>query len=252
MSFTSLTKYFINFLCIYIICSLCQLNAQVFIEKTDGGFGGKPSSYMVYGSGDLSKRLPYDKIKGSPFWSDEYKLAALYSGKNIISTRLIKLNLATNEIYFLKNDEELVLENNDVSKLVFYQGKDTSATAAIFIREVPNLFIRDLKVDDFIQLLNKGKYQLLKYTKRIVGDEDSLFGTQKRYFFKDELHYLVRVDDKIDKIKKLNEEYLLSLLPSASNHKAWIKENKISFKKEEDLIRFLNYYNSQTSSTPIK
>lgn len=252
MFFTFRLMYFINFFCIYILCCLCQLNAQVFIEKTESSFNGKPPSYMVYGSAGLSKRIPYDKIKGSPFWSDEYKLAALYSGENIISIRPIKLNLATNEIYFSKNDEELVLESIDVGKLIFYQGGDTSVTAATFINKVPNLSINGLRVDDFVQVLNQEKYQLLKYTKRIVRDEDSLFGTQKRYFFRDELHYFVRVDDKIDKIKKLNEEYLFSLLPSSSNHKAWIKDNKINFKKEEDLIRFLNYYNSRTSSAPIK
>jgi hypothetical protein len=241
-------KSCIGFCCIYLLSGLCQLQAQVFIEQTDAGLKGKPASYIVYGSEGLSNRIPYDKIKGTPFWSDEYKLAVLYSGNNRVSIRPVKLNLATNEIYFFKNDEELVLENVDVTKLIFYKGKDTSEIITAFIRRVSDLFLWNKKTDDFIQVLNQGKYQLLKHTKRIVGDADSLFGTQKKYFFEDELNYFLKVNDKVEKVKKMNEEYILSLLPSSSNYKAWIKENNINFKKEDDVIRFLNYYNSHASA----
>ncbi|MDQ3681682.1 MAG: hypothetical protein M3352_01260 [Bacteroidota bacterium] len=235
-----------------MISNFFPLQAQVFIQQTEDGFNGKAATYVVYGSEGLSNRIPYDKIKGTPFWSDEYKLAVLYSGNNRVSIRPVKLNLATNEIYFLKNDEELVLENVDVTKLIFYKGKDTSEIITSFIRRVPDLFLWNKKTDDFVQVLNQGKYQLLKHTKRIVGNADSLFGTQKRYFFKDEHNYFLRVNDKVEKVKKLNEEYILSLMPSSSNYKVWIKGNNISFKKEDDVIRFLNYYNSQASSAANK
>jgi len=241
-------KSFIYLLSIFLIGSLYQLRAQVFIQQTEDGFNGKAATYVVYGSEGLNNRIPYDRVKGTPFWSDKYKLAALYSGNNRVSIRPVKLNLASNEIYFLKNDEEIVLENVEVTKLIFYKGKDTSEIETSFIRKVPDLFIWNFKIDDFVQVMNQGKYQLLKYVKRSVGIGDSLFGTQKRYFFKDELTYFLRANDKVEKIKKLNEEYILSLMPSASKHKVWIKENNINFKKEEDVIRFLNYYNSQASA----
>ena len=243
-------KSFIYLLSIFLIGSLYQLRAQVFIQQTEDGFNGKAATYVVYGSEGLTNRIPYDRVKGTPFWSDEYKSAALYSLNKRVSIRPVKLNLASNEIYFLKNDEELVLENVDVTKLIFYKGKDTSEIETSFIRKVPDLVIWNKKTDDFIQVLNQGKYQLLKHTKRIVGDADSLFGTQKKYFFKDELNYFLKVNDKVEKVKKMNEEYILSLLPSSSNYKVWIKENNINFKKEEDVIRFLNYFNSQTSTSP--
>jgi hypothetical protein len=33
-------------------------------------------------------------------------------------------------------------------------------------------------------------------------------------------------------------------MTTTANRK-WIKENKVNFKKEEEVIHFLNYYNSQ-------
>ncbi len=122
----------------------------------------------------------------------------------------------------------------------------------IKIIQKTNYILFFFEIDDFVQLMNPGKYQLLKYAKRRVGTADSLFGTQKRYFFKDELTYFIRAGEKVEKLKRLNEEFILSLIPLASNHKLWIRENNINFKKEEDVIRFLNYFNSQTSTSPAK
>ncbi len=237
-------RFAISFISIYLVSSFCKLQGQVFIQPNEDGLKGKAATYIVYGSEGLSNKIPYYKVKGSPFWSDDYKLAALYSGNNRFSIRPIKLNLATNEIYFLKNDVELVLDNADVTKLVFYQGKDTSVTTALFLRKVPDLLIKNLKVEDFVQVLNSGKYQLLKYIKRKVASADSLFGTQKRYFFTDEVYYFLRSNETIKRLKKLNKEELLSLIPSSSSFSEWIELNKIDFKKEQNVISFLNYYNS--------
>jgi hypothetical protein len=234
----------LGFICIFLVSSFCKLQGQVFIQTAEDGLKGKAATYIVYGSEGLSNKVPYYKVKGSPFWSDDYKLAALYSGNKRFSIRPIKLNLATNEIYFLKNDVELVLDKADVTKLVLYQGNDTSVTTALFHRKVPELFIKSLKVEDFVQVLNSGKYQLLKYIKRKVASADSLFGTQKRYFFRDEVYYFLRSNETIKRLKKLNKEELLSFIPSSSSFSEWIELNKIDFKKEQNVILFLNYYNS--------
>ena len=102
----------------------------------------------------------------------------------------------------------------------------------------------------FVQVMNLGKCQLLKYTsRRVYPAEDSLFGTQKRYIFRDVKFYFIKTGDKVEKIKKLNTEYFLALVPEASLYKEWINQNNLSFKKEEDLLFFLNYYNSQTNSS---
>jgi hypothetical protein len=97
-----------------------------------------------------------------------------------------------------------------------------------------------------MQVMNYGKYELLKYTNRKVSSADSLFGTQKRYFFKDEISYYFKADDIVRKLKKLSEESFFDLMPAMSTaaNRKWINEAKINFKKEEDIIRFLDYYNS--------
>jgi hypothetical protein len=104
---------------------------------------------------------------------------------------------------------------------------------------------RDLSA--LMLVMNYGKYELLKHINRKLSSADSLFGTQKRYFFTDEVFYYLKSDDIVQKLKKLSEENFYELMPAMTTavHRKWIKDNKINFKKEEDFVRVLDYYNSQ-------
>lgn len=238
-----LIKSLICLACMQVAAGLGTVQAQIVFQPTEGGINGEATSYIMYGSDGLSNRIPYHKIKGSAFWSDVYHMAVLYSGPKRISVTPIKLNLATNEIYFLKNGEELVLDAADITRITIHEGTDTTTASTTFIRRIPHLFVRSEEVENFVQVLNTGKYELLKFVKRKVGSADSLFRTQKKYFFTDEVHYFLRSNAKVEKIKKLNQEELLSFLPQSLTFSEWIRANKINFKKEVQVIQFLNFYN---------
>ena len=85
----------------------------------------------------------------------------------------------------------------------------------------------------------------MKLTRRKIASADSLFGTKKRYFFTTDEYFFVGYNKSIHHVKKLSKENILNFVPSASGYDKWISENKINFKKEEDIIRFFNYYNQQ-------
>lgn len=227
-----------------LVCGVTSVRSQVRIEPTEAGMKGEPTAYIVYGSGDLSGRIPYARIAGSPFWRDNWQLATLYVDTKKLATLPVRLNLATNEIHFLENEKEYVLIDGKVSIVAFHPGSDSSRTTEVFLQHVPEILQLNKNFNGFIQVMNTGSYQLLKYLQRTVGSADSLFRTQKRYFFTDEPLYFLRFNQKIERIKKLRKENLLGFLPSASSYSSWITENNIDFKKEADVIRFLDYYNA--------
>jgi hypothetical protein len=219
--------------------------SQVFIESAPVG-AAATGEFNFYGTNTLSGKVPYNRIKGSPFWRDEWQLATLYSGNRRFKILPVRLNLATQEIYYLLNEEEFVATpENGITAVVFHEGKDTATKAAIFLKSVPHAFLRSEPVSGFMQVLNTGRHQLLKYTNRVVNAADSLFGTQKRYFFRDNVYYFVQSSEMVKLVKKLNEESFLSLLPASSACRGWIKEQRLSFKKEEDLVKFMVYYSSR-------
>jgi hypothetical protein len=222
-------------------------NSQIYIEK--GPVGAlKGAEIMIYGP-DLSQMMiPYSRIKGSPFWKDEWQLASLYSEDNLIGILPIKVNLVTNDIHFLQNNQELVAtDQNKITAIIFHPGKDTSLTTAAFMKDLSKYSPDKKDLNVVMQVLNYGKYELLKYINRKVSSADSLFGTQKRYFFKDEVSYYLKADNIVQKVKKMSDENFYELIPAMTTtaNRKWIKENKVNFKKEEEVIHFLNYYNSQ-------
>ena len=183
--------------------------------------------------------LKYSEITGSPFLKNEYVLADLYKGERKAATAPIKINLFANQIYFLKEEQELVLEEQGINEIRFLNAWDTTT----FIRRVPNMFLNNKKIDDFVQVLNTGKYQLLKYTKKQLGTADSAM-SYKRYYFSETNYYFLKNMEKVERVKKLDDENILSYLSQSNTFSDWIKTNKIDFRKEKDIILFLNYYNS--------
>src|SRR5215471_6587812 len=84
-----------------ILCINIYSYSQVFIETTPTSKSADPVINM-YGAGDLIVSIPYEKIKGSAFWNDNYQLAYLF-GDNTMSKWFCRsrLNLVTGDVYFL-------------------------------------------------------------------------------------------------------------------------------------------------------
>lgn len=240
--------YLVSFLVCF--CLPNQLLSQVTIEPITGNYGVK--AFNIYGSKNLEnkERIPYSRIKGSPFWKSDWQLASIYSGTAKLATVPVRLNMATNEIHFLKDNKELVMDTGYVSTIVYHPENDSTKTGEIFIID-PSIQLNNQKVEGFVKVMNVGDYKLLKYVQRKVISEDSLFNTQKKYLFSDEIFYYLWFNENIERIKKLNSEYLLPFFPSTSAITSWIDKNKIDLKKEDDVIRFLNNYN-KTPNTKTK
>lgn len=131
---------------VFLVCLSTSLFAQdLMFSKSATQFR---FDYPVLGL--LEDRINYDKIKGSPFWVDEYQPAFLYSGTEYFCTSSVRINFASGELYFLKDSEELVLVNNFITKVVFKTPNDS----AVFICKVPNLLHNNNPIDGFVQVLN--------------------------------------------------------------------------------------------------
>ena len=128
---------------------------------------------IEFPGGQNNERISYSKIKGSRFWKDEWQNAYLYSNTGYIGSMPLRINLVTGELHFLKNSEEFILTDDFITKIIFVNDSST------FISHVPNLLVNKKPVDNFVQVLNSGRYQLLKYLKRNVASTDSLFHTLK-------------------------------------------------------------------------
>ena len=240
----------LNRFCFAAVLATClqQLAAQAPVNYSQGEITNLSQAKFVKvveevnfnGLGSVEK-IPYSKIKGSRFWRDGFEEADLYSNTGTVYTASVRIDLSSGAIHFLKNGEELVLTGVGITKLIFRRD------STIFLANVPNLLLHNKPVEEPVQVLTPGKYQLLRYVKRTVSSADSLFRTQKRYFFKDEVYYFLQHGETITRLKKLNKENIMELLPSSAGYSTWISANGMDLKKEPDAVRFINHYNTTHS-----
>jgi hypothetical protein len=227
--------------CIFFTIAPASMCAQV-ISRADGFFFKefRPSGESGTKAGLGPDSISYDKIDGSAYWVDAFRTASLYDSKGYVATLPVRINLLTNQIHFLKGNEEMVVDDNVINRIVFLGNNDST----VFIGQVPHLLVNNKPFNKLVQVLNAGKYQLLKYTSRNVTSEETPSHTSRVYQYKDTYRYFMKSEERVEDIKKLSSENILIYLPVASSYNEWIKENKINFKNEKDIIRFLNHYNS--------
>jgi hypothetical protein len=200
----------------------------------------------IYGRGNLSNRVPYDKITGNAFWKAEWVTATLIGrNKKERWEQEVKLNMASHEIYYKKsNGEEAVVNEGLVKKIQIHEPNAPEIVTATFLNGITEPYVSEEPIKELLQVFNEGKYQLLKMDNRKLFEGDSLFGTMKRYFFKNEIKYFLANNNLVMPLKKLNKESVLQMAPPGKAEQDWISQNKIDFKKEADVVSYLNQLNA--------
>lgn len=195
------------------------------------------------------KTLKYGDVKGSPFWSDRWYFAAVYDIKNNFIAKVpVNMNFANGKIYSLRNGDVVELENDAIRKVVIYEDTISNQVKAVFLNFLPYIYLNNEKINEYLQVFHTGPAILLKLKRKELAKSEGSGGMSKYYFFKDMTYYYIQVGNKAEPLKKLSSDEILELLPGAFSYKNWANENNINFKKEADVIRFIEYYNSQKES----
>ena len=112
-----------------------NVQGQVFIEtgsptNSRDAFG----SIVVYGSGELSRSIPYNKIKGSTFWKDEWQKAYFFDSRDTAKgSYKAKFNFGTQEVHYLNRmGVEQAVIPGELSAIVFMKKEDSTKIETIF------------------------------------------------------------------------------------------------------------------------
>jgi hypothetical protein len=227
-----------------------SVSAQAFLESQPVGTS-RDGVLIVYGSSGMNNnRIPYERISGNPFWKPGFQMATLSDAANNLYGRMpVKLNLYTNEVLFkTPGGEERVAAEGKVRKILFHPDDTSKTVSAIFENELASIRTSNPNAQGtaYVQVLNQGDYQLLKHIKKMFVTADSLFGTMKRYYFSEQIHYYL--NDRFGqayKLKKLSKEAVTEKMNLDKEEEEWIRSSGLSMRKEEEVLQFLNYLNEK-------
>jgi len=182
-----------------------------------------------------------DEIAGSAFWKKDWNAGYVFlASGSIVKLSNIKLNLLTNEIYFLDAGNTIKSANaSNISKIIFIDKSDSLKALAVF---------QKLNFEDnvFFQVLNSGDNQLLKAIKISVVKRgyNTLLGKDEYAYDSKTVYYLFH-SAQISKVDVLNKEHLVALLDFSDGYNKWLEENKNKLRGETDWVNFIIYYNSK-------
>jgi hypothetical protein len=176
-------------------------------------------------------------IAGSPYTDDKYKDGIIYYGTDKNQTAPIRYNAYQDLIEYQQNGKALVLDANPGIKKVIVGGET-------FV-PLPNSDSKKLR---YFAVLDSGKMTL--YSKKNIIFQPfkrggKLDGSDQPAEFqkKPDTYYYQLGDGELKEID--NMKSLISSLPDKQDElNQYVKKEKISAKKEKDLLQFVKYYNS--------
>lgn len=187
----------------------------------------------------------YDpSISGSPFINDDWVPATITLSKGkVIGPLLVKINIESNEIYFIDSaGKEMIAVEGLVKKVdcAGYYSKDS--IRYVFKNGYPAID----KQNEFYyyQVLTEGTIELLaKKYKYIRTTKDAYTSEVTKDFLGGAVVLYVYANETLQSFHP-NKEFVISLLKD--KEKAiinFIEGNNINYKKTADLIKLFNYYN---------
>lgn len=181
----------------------------------------------------------YSEVKGTPYFIDKWMEGSVTIDRGTYKSLLIKYDVHEQELYFLKNEMSYVFTEPVIS----FTLKPNPADSTSFMRFIKGLSGNGLKENQYVQVLATGKIDLYRSDIKKMSELNEInrgvvlnFTTSTRYY--------VKKDNTITLIK-LNKQELIDLVKDKEAvMQEYINANKISFKKEADMIRLIRHYNT--------
>ena len=171
-----------------------------------------------------------EEIMGDPFLFSEWnKTGVIYADG--ISYRAKEMN------YNILSDDTAILKGKDSVFIFDKVNIDSFSIGKRNFKKHYNLFYEVLSNGNNISLLKRYEVEIIE------GMFNPMDGTKEKSRFKTIDDYFIEKDNNTEKFIPSKKSISVIFSKKAPEVKKYIKQNKLSLKKENDLIDIFNYYN---------
>ena len=190
-------------------------------------------------SGRLLSVSKYGGINGNPFLYDRWTNGDVIIKKGVYANILLKYDAFSNVLYFNRNEELFEFED-EVLSFVLKPVREDSSTYQFFVKGLEGV---DVKSNQFLQELYKGKYGFYKATFVFLSEMNKINEGTVKSFQKAEKYYF-KSDDKISQVI-LNKKDVLALFGKRQiDVESFATAAGLTYKKESDLLKMIQYFNT--------
>jgi len=184
----------------------------------------------------------YVQVTGSPFYAKNFlKGEVAFSNKNIKNVKgYLNYDQIQGIILFKPN-----FENQSATEIIDQVDKFTITQD----NGVPVNFISlgSIGLDGdagFAEELLSGKVKLLKRVKKKIIETQVYNSANVEKAVVQETNYILVKDNKPTLLKQDKNSFLSALADKEEAIKKYLKDQKVNFKQDEDVVKLLNYYSS--------
>ena len=232
------TKLALKILCVLLLffgrfCASAQTPANLTANSPYNLFLKEIEKHAV-----MDREEFVQKTEGSPFLNEEFTEGEVITERGTFNPLRMRYNVYTDAIQFDLGNQMLYLDPQPLIKQVKLNGMTFKVKEYPFQSAVRRGFLEELAVGRY-SLYAKKNISLRKAEPPKALQSE---GTPPKLIMLSDTYFLEMPDDELVKVKDLKD--VLSQLDGAEEIKDFIKKEKLSNKKQEDLVRLVNFINA--------
>ncbi len=225
-----------NLLCIITVLFLTNyISAQTLLsDVVDPQFS---NNNLVFEYGDY---------KGSPYVNEGWNKVSIHTSVNgIIEAEEANLDIYKHKLIAKKDGKNIWVNDNQIN---FFLLVDDKGMERRFIKH------RVGEKYEYYEVIHDGRINIFRsYSKKFTRPNENSqhnYGgnvSEKPYFSRESVSYYISFDDGELKKSVLSKKAIEKVLPEEylREYKRWLKKEKVSFKKEEELKSFLERFETE-------
>ncbi|WP_461789110.1 hypothetical protein [Pedobacter sp.] len=194
--------------------------------------------YMSDVSGTaLRKDSKYAEVEGTPFlFKDWMNGSVIFASNRVVKSIPLKFNLESGEIYFKSPQSGNEMLFSDAVRSFTVNGRTFQAGFEPVDGNSKVTFYEVLgSADNKVKLLKKVNKTIMEVTE---------YNAPNKKVFKENFGYYLVNDSKMPMKVKKDNSILSQFNEKEAQVKEFISKNKLNVKKDEDLAKILDYYNT--------
>lgn len=194
-------------------------------------------------SGRVLSVSKYGGINGNPFLFEKWVEGEVILKQGKYTNLELKYDAFSKTLYFNKNGEMFEFQDEVISFLLMPQ-KDDKSKPLLFVKGIET---SDFGKNQFVQLLHNGRIGLYKSTIVFVSEMNKINEGVVKTFQQSERYYS-KINDRLEMIKFSKKDIMAFLADRSAEVEKYATSTSLSFKKEADVIKILEYYESLKKS----
>lgn len=188
----------------------------------------------------------YKDTEGTPYLIDDYKNGVLIDKDGNSKTVFLKYDTYKEEVEIFNDGNPLLIDKRLYPRFVI-EYIDTKTSQKVRYEFTNEIAIPGLKQDKYVEVITDGeKFKLIKaYSTQLNQSQDQGYGgvVSNNYFENDEDYYIYTVGLDAVPVKLKNKD-VMKAISDDGKLKAFLKAQKIKIRKEKDMVKVMEYLNT--------